>query len=872
MYLVTAGVDQVVRVWDLISLKCVRELYGCLKPISKLGMLDEFIYTISGRTLRVWEWKKNELVSKYSLQQCKGKLCAIAVGRDRAVFLGYQNGLIAKVDTSQKVSVENFEAETCTDINVGHRSSVHSLVICGSKLCSCGGDGMIRVWNLSDLSRIAVFRGHRGSVVTLLAIGHLLLSGGRDGLVRVWDMDASLMRTSLLGHRSDIMHISAIGQDLTENGNFYGQGNPSKQIQVERTTSDRLQQYTAMVATGDSEGIVRIWIVGVWQCVRVLDVNYMNGAGVGVGVGTNQGQGVFSAHPQAVLSCAILAKSVATGCEDGRILLWENEDLMLMMQETLAPKGVSLSDSGHLPDGGKNQLIQLQSRISNSLTQLEDWNYIEIERRIEKEMERALRKLVGLKTVSCDSSLSEECFRGAKFVAELLESIGCRVELQRQGEDKNPVVLGRLGHNPNLPTVTFYGHYDVQPAMDPDWESDPFQLQARDGYFYGRGTSDNKGPIIAFIFAIKEMIVSKQGDSSSPGLPCNIAFVLEGEEENGSVGFKAVLEKYTRWFEGTEVVIISNTQWAGENVPCLTYGMRGMITLTVEVTGPLREVHSGNDGGVFNEPMSDLARLLGTLVDSHSYVNVPGFYSKVRDDLLQPALTDLANSDEFLVDAYLQQLGVPALTSSLAKKEILLARWCRPTLSIVDIDVGFQDVSTNWHHQHNHHHHPHNNHNHSHDLDCYRFGPTLFSVIPKSVRGHVSVRFVPDQQPDELIRSLTHHFEHEFAKLHSANRIQVKVNSIGDYWQADTNSKLFRLAEDVIEQEWGVKPLHVREGGTMPVTATLEKVIGAPALLLPMGQQSDNCHLANERIRCVNLYKGKNTVRRFLEQLAALKS
>lgn len=155
------------------------------------------------------------------------------------------------------------------------------------------------------------------------------------------------------------------------------------------------------------------------------------------------------------------------------------------------------------------------------------------------------------------------------------------------------------------------------------------------------------------------------------------------------------------------------------------------------------------------------------------------------------------------------------------------------------------------------------------ERSCYRFGPTRFSVIPKVAVGKISLRFVPQQDHQELIECLQQHIDRKFEALWSANKVQLQVHSVGDWWEADPKSQLFQMAERAVRLEWGSDPLYVREGGTMPVASLIEKMLGAPALMIPLGQSSDNCHLANERLRRLNLIKGKNVVRRMLEELAA---
>eukprot|EP00951_Prasinocladus_malaysianus_P016767 scaffold131184_cov46-Prasinocladus_malaysianus.AAC.1 len=203
------------------------------------------------------------------------------------------------------------------------------------------------------------------------------------------------------------------------------------------------------------------------------------------------------------------------------------------------------------------------------------------------------------------------------------------VKMTQALEGRNPVVIGRLGRNPDVPTITFYGHYDVQPALESGWNTNPFEMTSIDGYLYGRGTSDNKGPVLGFLFAVKELMA--QCTSAGQPLPVNCAFCIEGEEENGSHGFAKTIETNQHWFSGTEAIVVSNTLWIGENRPCLTYGMRGLICLDVSISGLQRDLHSGNDGGVFNEPMVDLVNAIGTLVDGRNSILVPGFSDGIQE-------------------------------------------------------------------------------------------------------------------------------------------------------------------------------------------------------------------------------------------------
>lgn len=246
-------------------------------------------------------------------------------------------------------------------------------------------------------------------------------------------------------------------------------------------------------------------------------------------------------------------------------------------------------------------------------------------------------------------------------------------------------------------------------------------------------------------------------------------------------------------------------------------------------------------------------------------MQIPGFSEQVAPSLVDLAWESLQQhgQGEFSRDGYQAALGVPALTPPPGAKNLLEARWCRPSLSIVDMrpsaknptrsssaaagGAAADDRSV-----------------------CYRFGPTRFSVIPHSAVAKISVRFVARQDPKHIVSCLRNHVHTQFAKLGSPNSVSVTVDALGNWWEADVRSKWMVMAEAAIRREWGCEPLFVREGGTMPVASVLEKLLSAPAIMIPLGQSSDAPHLANERIRRVNLIKGKGVIRALLEEVAGL--
>jgi len=372
-----------------------------------------------------------------------------------------------------------------------------------------------------------------------------------------------------------------------------------------------------------------------------------------------------------------------------------------------------------------------------------------------------------------------------------------------------------------------YGHYDVAYAEKSNWDSDPFTLHGRDGYLYGRGASDNKGPILAAALAARA--VQQRGE-----LETDVVFIIEGEEESGlslpQRGFPAVVEANLHWFRGCRGILICNNYWIDDATPCLTYGMRGVIDAEIWVSGGRKDLHSGVDGGAVDEPMSDVVALLGSLRGEKGNVLVPGLTARVRvaDAAEEKRLAEVA----FSVDCYRDSLGVAKVVSDKSE-EVLRARWSEPCISVSSIE------STN--------------------------KARVFRKIPNAVVGRLSLHYVPDQDGAELELLLKAHLAKVFHERGSSNKLRVLVKQTSAWWVGDLQKPIFCLALQALRLVWGQQPQLVREGGSYGgVTTFLEDILAAPAVHLPLGQASDNAHLPNERIRVHNLVQGQQVIERLL--------
>ncbi|CAI7838033.1 unnamed protein product, partial [Closterium sp. NIES-54] len=501
---------------------------------------------------------------------------------------------------------------------------------------------------------------------------------------------------------------------------------------------------------------------------------------------------VFLQEGSIFLSIACTPTGVVTGSSDGVVRYWEVDSAIVDQSQS------ATEDSKGLPTASHSH--HLQHSTPSFKLQNES---VAAEQRL---MEDTLRQLVRMRTVStCTSRLAaQEMWRAANVVMGLLEDIGAEAKLVVAVDGTSPVVFGRIVQDPSRLTVCICGHYDVTGAGDVDgWMSDPFDLTAQDGFLIGRGVSSSKGPLIASLFAIKDLVCRGE-------LAINIVFVIDGMQENGCKGFKEAVYANLDWFEGTGLILSSDGAWISDQHPCLIYGMRGLICLTVAVMGPLKDLHSGTHGGSFNEPLNDLVTVLSNLVDSNNMILIPGFYDDVKP--LDEEEEALYHGLHFRVDEYKARNGLAAVTGGTAR-EVLQSCWRSPSLSVLGVSTS-PSCAPSW------------------------------SSLPKAASARVVIRHVPNQNPDRLVHRFRAHVAHEFAKLRSAgNSVTVTVEHVGDWWLADPSCSFYQLAEKCIQQHWDMPPMYIREGGTMPVVPFLESALGAPAIKIPISQATDGSAL-----------------------------
>ncbi|MCB0831931.1 MAG: dipeptidase, partial [Bacteroidetes bacterium] len=373
----------------------------------------------------------------------------------------------------------------------------------------------------------------------------------------------------------------------------------------------------------------------------------------------------------------------------------------------------------------------------------------------------------------------------------------------------------------------FYGHYDVQP-VDPLhlWTNGPFEPTIRDGYIYARGSSDDKGQVFLNLKAVEAHL------KTHGKLPVNVKFLIEGEEEVGSIHLDHFLAEHKAMLK-SDIVLISDTSFFDDEKPSIAYGLRGLCYMEIELTGPNKDLHSGVYGGAVANPVNELAILISKLKDKNGKITIPGFYGKVRK--LTKKERDAYKKLPFNKKAYLKDLGIKD-TFGEKGYSILEQVSGRPCLDCNGIWGGFQ-------------------------------GEGAKTVLPSKAGAKISMRLVPNQTPEEIGRL----FEKYVRKL-CPKTMQIEVRELHGGYPAitDIDTKEIQAASRALEKVFKKKPLFNREGGSIPIVASFEKILGLKSVLMGYGLDNDAIHSPNERFKLDNFYRGMETSAVFYDELAKL--
>lgn len=434
-----------------------------------------------------------------------------------------------------------------------------------------------------------------------------------------------------------------------------------------------------------------------------------------------------------------------------------------------------------------------------------------------------LFELLRIPSVSAEAARKPDMLRCAEWLAAALVEAGAdRAEVMPT--EGNPVVYAEKIVDPKAKTVLVYGHYDVMP-VDPreEWRTNPFEPTIENGRIRGRGADDDKGQLWMQVKAFEAMCATGT-------LPCNVKFMLEGEEEIGSeslYGFCRQNKKLLR----ADIILVSDTSMLSMETPSITCGLRGLTYMEVEVTGPDKDLHSGLFGGAVANPANVLARLVAGLVDSEGRVTIPGFYDDVR--ALTPAERRAFNKAPFDLAAYKRSLQIGAVEGE-AGFTTLERTGIRPSLDVNGIWGGYTGEGTK-------------------------------TVIPSKASAKISMRLVPNQDYCKIAKLFEKHFRKMAPK---SVRVEVKFLHGGMPYVAPTDMPAYKAAERAVTEAFGRKPLPFYSGGSIPIISGFESILGIKSLLLGFGLAEDAIHSPNESYGLEQFYKGLETIPLFYKYFA----
>ena len=434
-----------------------------------------------------------------------------------------------------------------------------------------------------------------------------------------------------------------------------------------------------------------------------------------------------------------------------------------------------------------------------------------------------LFELLRIPSISAIASHKPDMQRCAEWLAAALVKAGAdRADVMPT--EGNPVVYAEKIIDPNAKTVLVYGHYDVMP-VDPkeEWKTEPFEPVVKDGRIWGRGSDDDKGQLFMHAKAFEALV-------ATDSLPCNVKFMLEGEEEIGSPSLYGFCRENKELLKA-DIILVSDTSMISMEQPSITCGLRGLAYMEVEVTGPNKDLHSGLFGGAVANPANVLARLINQLVDENGRITIPGFYDKVRE--LTAEERTAFNKAPFNLDSYKEALAIGDVEGEDGYTTIERTG-VRPSLDVNGIWGGY-------------------------------IGEGTKTVIPSKASAKISMRLVPDQDHEEIAELFTKHFE---AIAPKSVTVQVKSLHGGQPYVAPTDMPAYKAAHKAITTTFGVEPLPFYSGGSIPIISGFEAILGIKSLLIGFGLSEDAIHSPNESYGLNQFYKGIETIPYFYKYFA----
>jgi acetylornithine deacetylase/succinyl-diaminopimelate desuccinylase-like protein len=436
-----------------------------------------------------------------------------------------------------------------------------------------------------------------------------------------------------------------------------------------------------------------------------------------------------------------------------------------------------------------------------------------------------LFELLRIPSISADPAYKNDVVKTAAAIKEQLIAAGAeKVEICETAG--YPIVYGEKIINPKLPTVLVYGHYDVQPADPIDlWTSGPFEPVIKDGKIYARGACDDKGQMYMHVKAFELMMKTNS-------LPCNVKFMIEGEEEVGSTNL-AVFVKANKEKLKSDVILISDTGIIANDIPSITVGLRGLSYVEVEVTGPNRDLHSGLYGGAVANPINVLCEMIAKMKDDKNHITIPGFYDDV-EILSSEERTEMAKAP-FSLDEYKKALNL----SDIHGEEGFTTNErnsIRPTLDVNGIWGGYT-------------------------------GEGAKTVIPSKAYAKISMRLVPHQTNEKITQLFSDYFNSIAPK---SVKVKVTPHHGGEPVVTPNSTPAYKAASMAMETTFGKRPVPVRSGGSIPIVAMFKTVLGLDSVLMGFGLDSDAIHSPNEHYGVFNYFKGIETIPYFYKYFAEL--
>ncbi|WP_298892826.1 dipeptidase [uncultured Psychroserpens sp.] len=453
---------------------------------------------------------------------------------------------------------------------------------------------------------------------------------------------------------------------------------------------------------------------------------------------------------------------------------------------------------------------------------------------IEEHKDRFLNELIELlkiPSVSADSAYKNDVIKTAEAIKISLEDAGCdTVEICET--DGFPIVYGEKMIDENLPTVLVYGHYDVQPADPLElWDSPPYEPVIKktdihpDGAIFARGACDDKGQMYMHVKAMEFMTSTNQ-------LPCNVKFMIEGEEEVGSVNLSTFVKNNQEKLKN-DVILISDTGMIAQDVPSITTGLRGLSYVEVEVTGPNRDLHSGLYGGAVANPINILTKMIASLHDENNHITIPGFYDKV-EELSEEERAEMAKAP-FSLDDYKKALDIDAVygEKGYTTNE---RNSIRPTLDVNGIWGGY-------------------------------IGEGAKTVIASQAFAKISMRLVPHQDWEDITNLFQTHFE---SIAPAGVKVKVSPHHGGQGYVTPIDSIGYKAASKAYNDTFGKIPIPQRSGGSIPIVSLFEQELKSKTILMGFGLNSDAIHSPNEHFGVWNYFKGIETIPLFYKYFTEL--